>query len=141
MVRRIWAKEVKKKGLGRDELVKVFNNLKIVSDPLNTVMVPFLQTRMNRSYKNNKTIYIYIYISVPHPFGKLYAYKENKQKDAPDTRVPQLQSSLGASSGSSPRMNSQPSPKMKKKLVFQFRRDNGESRTNLKLLPHGLNSQ
>ena len=64
----------RKRGLGRDELIEVFNSLKIVFNPLNTVMVPLPQTRMNESYKNN----IYIYISVPHPSEMVYAYKEDK---------------------------------------------------------------
>ena len=55
--------------------------------------------------------------------------------------VPQQRSNLRMSSGFSPRTVSQPSLETKKKLIFQFWREDGESRNNLELLSHGLNSQ
>ena len=106
------------KGLGRYELVKVFDGFKVFYDPFQMVTVPLLQTRTNRDCKKTKTNKQTNKALVSYPLEKSYACKENEQKDAPDIGVPQLRSNLGASCGFSLGTISQSSPKTKKKLVF-----------------------
>ena len=63
---------MKEEGLGRNELVEVFDGFKVLFDLLETVMLPLLQMRTNGSYKKKKKK------SVAHPFKKSYAYGESK---------------------------------------------------------------